>query len=107
MCCLFKEEGVDGVNIYPAEERAQVSAEATDDFKMSFSGSVPCNSAEKQITAFKSQPPQTLTTPKCHRNTEDASDSYRTIQSQLIGNTFMENPAALHDNSFPPFVIAH
>lgn len=45
MCCLFKEEGVDGVNIYPAEERAQLSAEATDDFKMSFSGSVPCNSA--------------------------------------------------------------
>lgn len=39
----------------------QHSAEATDDFKMSFSSSLPCNSAaalkEKQIAAFKSQPP--------------------------------------------------
>lgn len=46
-CLLRGEEGgtVDGVNIYPSEERAQHSAEATDDFKMSFSSSVPCNSA--------------------------------------------------------------
>lgn len=37
--------GVDRVNIYPAEERPQHSAEASDDFKMSFSSSLPCNSA--------------------------------------------------------------
>lgn len=44
-----EDEGVDDVNIYPAEERAQHSAEATDDFKMSFSSSLPCNSAAAAV----------------------------------------------------------
>lgn len=50
MCRLLweeeeEEEGFDSVNIYPAEERAQHSAEAAADFEMSFSSSLPCNSA--------------------------------------------------------------
>lgn len=50
MCRLLREEeeaeeGFDSVNIYPTEERAQHSAGAADDFEMSFSSSLPCNSA--------------------------------------------------------------
>lgn len=95
---LGEEEGVDGgVNIYPAEERAQHSAEATDDFKMSFSSSLPCNSAAalkknkyQHLNQYCLKHPETLTTAKCHRNTEDASDVYRVIQSQFMKNDLMK-----------------
>lgn len=87
VCRLLREEGaVDGVNIYPAEKRAQHSAEATDDFKMSFSSSLPCNSAAalkknkyQHLNHSRLKHSETFTTAKCHRNTEDASDVYRII----------------------------
>lgn len=76
MCRLLREEeeSVDGVNIYPAEERAQHSAEATDDFKMSFSSSLPCNSAAalkenkyQHLNHSRLKHSETLTAAKCHR----------------------------------------
>ena len=87
-----EEESVDGVNIYPGEERAQHSAEATDDFKMSFSSSLPRNSAaalkKKQIPAFKSQPPQTP---------RDAPDSKMSQKQRGHLRYLLDNPLTTHE----------
>ncbi len=97
MCRLREEGGVAGVNIYPTEERAQHSAGATDDFKMSFSSSLPCNSAAalkknkyQHLNHSRLKHSETLTTAKCHRNKEDTSDIYRIIQSPFMTNDFMK-----------------
>lgn len=71
---------------------------AADDFKMSFSSSLPCNSA----AAFWKNKYQHLNhrrlehSAKCHGNKEDTSDIYRIIQTQFMRNDLMKNSQQLH-----------